>query len=190
MLLPQASDVLLFLFCSNKCRTSIVDFHRSCKCCPYDLCLACCSEIRKGEIPGGEEVESVRILQNEVRGMNCVLSKDWNMMDSSKRHARSETTKPCNDIAASQDPNNTRLLWKANSDGSIPCPPEELGGCGRSVLDLKRLFPQNMLSELEERANRVVRSEIFVKAVANRNDQCPCYDHSGKVRKHVVRGCK
>ncbi|CAD6246420.1 unnamed protein product [Miscanthus lutarioriparius] len=35
---------------SNKCRTSIVDFHRSCKCCPYDLCLACCSEIRKGKV--------------------------------------------------------------------------------------------------------------------------------------------
>jgi len=119
--------------------------------------------------------------------MNYVLSKDCNIMGSSKRHTRSQTTKPCNDIAASEDPNNTRLLWKANSDGSIPCPPEELGGCGRSDLDLKRLFPQNMLSELEERANRIVRSEIFVKAVANRNDQCPCYDHSGKVRKHVVR---
>lgn len=120
---------------------------------------------------------------SEVRGMNYVFGFD----SSTKRHTTSQTTKPRNDIAACEDPNNTRLLWKANSDGSIPCPPEELGGCGHSVLHLKHLFPQNMLSELEERANRIVRSEIFAKAVAKRNDHCPCYDLSGKVRKHAVR---
>nr|CAB3494045.1 unnamed protein product [Digitaria exilis] len=39
-------------YCNN-CKTSIVDFHRSCKCCFYDLCLACCGEIRKVKLPEG-----------------------------------------------------------------------------------------------------------------------------------------
>ncbi|KAG2331124.1 hypothetical protein Bca52824_002304 [Brassica carinata] len=30
--------------------------------------------------------------------------------------------------------------WKLNSDGSIPCPPKEHGGCGTSRLELRRLF--------------------------------------------------
>ena len=44
-----------------------------------------------------------------------------------------------------------------------------------------------MLSDLEERADRIVRSKVFAKAVTKRTDQCPCYDHSGSVRIHDVR---
>ncbi|KAK3144541.1 hypothetical protein QOZ80_4AG0314440 [Eleusine coracana subsp. coracana] len=35
------------MYC-NKCKMSIVDFHRSCKKCSYDLCLSCCHELRQG----------------------------------------------------------------------------------------------------------------------------------------------
>ncbi|KAK1370731.1 hypothetical protein POM88_036823 [Heracleum sosnowskyi] len=34
------------LYCNN-CKTSIVDFHRSCANCLYDLCLICCRELLK-----------------------------------------------------------------------------------------------------------------------------------------------
>ncbi|KAI3943341.1 hypothetical protein MKW92_038911 [Papaver armeniacum] len=44
------------MYCNN-CRTSIVDYHRSCPNCDYDLCLTCCREIRDGSFQGcGEEV--------------------------------------------------------------------------------------------------------------------------------------
>uniref|UniRef100_F6H9J5 Lysine-specific demethylase JMJ25 n=1 Tax=Vitis vinifera TaxID=29760 RepID=F6H9J5_VITVI len=33
------------VYCNN-CRTSIVDFHRNCPNCSYDLCLTCCREIQ------------------------------------------------------------------------------------------------------------------------------------------------
>ncbi|XP_077213058.1 lysine-specific demethylase JMJ27-like [Tasmannia lanceolata] len=33
---------------SNNCNTSIIDFHRSCPNCSYELCLSCCREIREG----------------------------------------------------------------------------------------------------------------------------------------------
>ncbi|KAM3285596.1 lysine-specific demethylase JMJ25 [Capsicum chacoense] len=35
------------VYCNN-CSTSIVDLHRSCTACFYDLCLTCCQEIRGG----------------------------------------------------------------------------------------------------------------------------------------------
>ncbi|XP_074303478.1 lysine-specific demethylase JMJ29-like [Silene latifolia] len=43
------------IFC-NHCRTSIVDYHRSCFVCSYDLCLTCCREIRAGKLQDCEEV--------------------------------------------------------------------------------------------------------------------------------------
>ncbi|KAK4347556.1 hypothetical protein RND71_033895 [Anisodus tanguticus] len=35
------------VYCDN-CNTSIVDLHRNCPICSYDLCLTCCQEIREG----------------------------------------------------------------------------------------------------------------------------------------------
>lgn len=175
----------LLLYCSNKCRTSIVDFHRSCKNCFYDLCLNCCKELRKGEIPGGEEVEPV---QYEPRGGGYAFGgkiaqkKDGNKSVSLKRHKNSSNGDSYNGMAAVEEPNNHLLLWKAKSDGSIPCPPKEIGGCGGTLLDLKCLFPEKMLAELEDRADKVCRSETFAKAMVRRSDPCPCFDHSGKIR--------
>nr|CAB3451575.1 unnamed protein product [Digitaria exilis] len=167
----------------NKCRTSIVDFHRNCKNCFYDLCLNCCKELRKGEIPGGEEVEPV---QYEPKGRDYAFGKikpkDGNKKVSSRRHKNSSNGDSYNGVAAVEKPNNHLLLWKAKSDGSIPCPPKEIGGCGGTLLDLKCLFPEKMLAELEDRAEKICRSETFVKAMVRRSDRCPCFDHSGKIR--------
>ncbi|KAF8779316.1 hypothetical protein HU200_002749 [Digitaria exilis] len=167
----------------NKCRTSIVDFHRNCKNCFYDLCLNCCKELRKCEIPGGEEVEPV---QYEPKGRDYAFGKikpkDGNKKVSSRRHKNSSNGDSYNGVAAVEKPNNHLLLWKAKSDGSIPCPPKEIGGCGGTLLDLKCLFPEKMLAELEDRAEKICRSETFVKAMVRRSDRCPCFDHSGKIR--------
>ncbi|XP_077247125.1 lysine-specific demethylase JMJ27-like isoform X2 [Tasmannia lanceolata] len=40
------------VYCDN-CKTSIIDFHRSCPNCSYELCLSCCLEIREGRLLGG-----------------------------------------------------------------------------------------------------------------------------------------
>ncbi|XP_039056700.1 lysine-specific demethylase JMJ25-like isoform X2 [Hibiscus syriacus] len=47
------------VYCDN-CKTSIVNFHRSCPNpdCFYDLCVTCCHEIRKGSQPEENEAKS------------------------------------------------------------------------------------------------------------------------------------
>ncbi|KAG5381435.1 hypothetical protein IGI04_032905 [Brassica rapa subsp. trilocularis] len=38
--------------------------------------------------------------------------------------------------------------WKLNSDGTIPCPPKERGGCGTSTLELRRLRKRDLVQKL------------------------------------------
>lgn len=165
------------VYCS-KCKTSIYDFHRSCKHCHYDLCLICCRELRKGEIPGGEEVET---MQYEDRGKDYIFGKNCQSMDENQRVSATRQMDSPNDGSIPCP----LIPWKANSDGSIPCPPKEMEGCGCSVLDLKCMLPEKVYAELEDRADKVMRSEIFAKAAVSRSDKCPCFDHSGKIRTDV-----
>ncbi|WMV42423.1 hypothetical protein MTR67_035808 [Solanum verrucosum] len=47
--------------------------------------------------------------------------------------------------------------WKCNEDGSIPCPPENFGGCVKGVLELKCLTSKSksLISELLEEADDI-----------------------------------
>ncbi|PSS32329.1 Lysine-specific demethylase [Actinidia chinensis var. chinensis] len=111
------------VFCDN-CSTSIVNFHRSCPNpdCSYDLCLSCCRELRKGFQPGGNEAES----------------SIHHLLDRSRGHGMD--TK-CDMSCDFPD-------WRANMDGSVPCPPKERGGCGAGILALRRIFEANWLDNL------------------------------------------
>ncbi|KAL6508314.1 hypothetical protein OROHE_021856 [Orobanche hederae] len=107
------------VYCDN-CKTSIVNFHRSCAACSYDICLDCCHELRKGRQPGGMEamslprsVETSLEIQNSLNGTSIDVPK-----------------------------------WEAMNDGRIPCPPEELGGCGTQNLQLKRILDANWVEDL------------------------------------------
>ncbi|CAA2991440.1 lysine-specific demethylase JMJ25-like [Olea europaea subsp. europaea] len=50
------------VYCDN-CKTSIVNFHRSCPNpdCSYEICLDCCSELRKGIQPGSIEARTLHV---------------------------------------------------------------------------------------------------------------------------------
>uniref|UniRef100_A0A0E0KFB9 JmjC domain-containing protein n=1 Tax=Oryza punctata TaxID=4537 RepID=A0A0E0KFB9_ORYPU len=90
-------------------------------------------------------------------------------------------------MAVAGDPNNPLLLWKDSNDGRIPCPPKEIGGCGASSLELQCFLPENMLSELEHRANKVIKREPFANTINKTSDRCPCFDHSSKIRTKATR---
>lgn len=58
------------ILCSNNCKTSIVDFHRSCTSCPYDLCLTCCREIRDGCLQGVQNEAIFRYIDHGLYYMH------------------------------------------------------------------------------------------------------------------------
>ncbi|KAK8928438.1 hypothetical protein KSP39_PZI017815 [Platanthera zijinensis] len=105
----------------NYCSTSLANFHRSCPNCSYELCLACCRDLREGCLPDVE----------------CCLS--------------------------------ALVQWKANTDGSIPCPPKDFGGCGSSILHLKCMFSEDSLSKLESKANHILEVQ---SSKSSKMDSC------------------
>ncbi|RZC53861.1 hypothetical protein C5167_012715 [Papaver somniferum] len=121
-------------YCDN-CNTSIVDFHRSCQNpeCFYDLCLTCCRELRDGCQPGGGEAESSH--RNFVARAEGTDVKTERKAPKPKKSSGSESevafeAEVCETAESSEFPE-----WKANADGSIPCPPKERGGCGGAEND-------------------------------------------------------
>ncbi|XP_060186669.1 lysine-specific demethylase JMJ29-like isoform X3 [Lycium barbarum] len=167
------------MYCNN-CKTSIFDFHRNCSSCSYDLCLTCCRELRDGHLKGGE----VEVIMDFVDKGVAYLHGDMEA-DSSPGIRTRPSRKPRfpkkmveNDsegdarLAFEMEPgDNGRILpensggpageWKSNEDGSIPCPPENFGGCGKGNLELKCLLlkkpKQHSVSELLEKAEDIAK---------------------------------
>lgn len=129
--IPRASIQPDEQMCCNLCRIPIFDFHRHCPQCSYDLCLTCCRDIRKASSVSinGESVAEKRTISKPV-----LPSMEENAIDFS------------------------HLLpgWKASSDGSIPCPPDEVGGCGYSKLVLRRILKINWAAKLVKNAEEMV----------------------------------
>lgn len=120
---------------SDHCATSIVDLHRSCPKCSFEICLSCCKEIRNGSISPRSEMK----FQYEYKGSDYMHGGDplpvsWDS-GTSEGHVEKMFTK-----------------WNANNDGSVRCAPKELGGCGDCVLELKRRFPNKWISHLVTKA--------------------------------------
>ncbi|KAL0300730.1 UNVERIFIED_CONTAM: Lysine-specific demethylase [Sesamum radiatum] len=123
--------------CCDFCRIPIIDYHRHCTNCSYDLCLSCCNDIREASKPSVKE---------ETNPIACGADdKDKPM--GSKRVKLSDVQ--LNSFVKFAD-------WKANSDGSIPCPPKAYGGCASSLLTLKRIFKMNWVAKLVKNVEEMV----------------------------------
>ncbi|XP_031260071.1 lysine-specific demethylase JMJ25-like isoform X2 [Pistacia vera] len=133
----------------NHCATSIVDLHRSCPNCSYELCLNCCQEIREGSLSGRGEMK----FQYINRGYSYM-------------HGGNPLPETCCS-GTSHDHFDSPIWWTANNDGSISCPPNEMGGCGDCVLELKRILPDGWISDLEKEASDLF--EIFQTNLTNLN---------------------
>ncbi|KAF6159382.1 hypothetical protein GIB67_032153 [Kingdonia uniflora] len=124
----------------NICSTSIFDLHRSCPKCKYELCLSCCREVRGGNLLGGaDEV----LIHYPNRGYEYNHGGDP-LPGSYDDEGLRNQSKPLID-------------WEANVDGIVSCPPKTLGGCGYSCLELKRIFPNNWVRNLEIKAVQLVK---------------------------------
>eukprot|EP00250_Pteridium_aquilinum_P020467 c24825_g1_i1 orf=179-5329(+) len=142
------------LYCDN-CSTSIVDLYRSCPDCHYDLCLACCQELRRGEQPGGEEAGSAdqqSITKRSLGGSNARLNFQKELPP-----------------------------WKVYHECAIPCPPEERGGCGSSQLCLRRTgmmdiarLAADIEKAMDDKGLADVDKATADKAPAQSNSHGPC----------------
>uniref|UniRef100_A0ACD6A3G1 Uncharacterized protein n=1 Tax=Avena sativa TaxID=4498 RepID=A0ACD6A3G1_AVESA len=154
------------IYCNN-CRTSIVDFHRSCNKCSYDLCLSCSRELRHGLNPGAPAPSGTVFTQPGIEG-----NGDLQKPSDGQNDMLTDGAVPVEDSAPDL------REWRVNSDGSIPCPPNAFGGCGDSVLELKALLEENAISNLLEKANSVVNNEGMLEVGGSK---CSCFTVSGKM---------
>ncbi|RDX72533.1 Lysine-specific demethylase JMJ25, partial [Mucuna pruriens] len=138
----QTSLTIIFLprKINDHCSTSISDFHRSCPECSFEICLNCCKEIRNGSISPRSELK----FQYVNRGYDYM-------------HGGDPLPVSC-DLGTSKGHNEIFIKWNADSDGSIRCAPKEMGGCGGSVLELKRMLPNGWISDLESKARNMLKN--------------------------------
>nr|POF26777.1 lysine-specific demethylase jmj25 [Quercus suber] len=84
--------------------------------------------------------------------------------------------------------------WKANEDSTIPCPPEDMGGCGLGILELKCMFSnsstkkkkKSMLSEipvleLVKKAEEIAKTYNLMDVAVAHSQFCPCFKSVGEV---------
>ncbi|CAI0431074.1 unnamed protein product [Linum tenue] len=125
----------------NKCKASIVDFHRSCQICSYNLCLRCCRDVFQGIVCGNVDV---LVSKCPTRRKTFISGKQQceviSAFTSKKR-------------LPGRCPSNRKAF---NGCVGIPCPSSEFGGCGDSLLDLSSLFPLSWAKELETSAEELI----------------------------------
>ncbi|XP_042520675.1 lysine-specific demethylase JMJ25-like [Macadamia integrifolia] len=138
--------------CCDNCKSSILDFHRSCSNCSYDLCLSCCRDIRQGTLPGGI---------GEVRFERKACASTGELLPAMRQIGSVMKSSGSAVLASSA----TLPDWKYSGDSCISCPPKELGGCGESLLDLRRVFPLNWTEELEINAEEIACSYDFPETI-------------------------
>ncbi|XP_028755290.1 lysine-specific demethylase JMJ25 [Neltuma alba] len=130
----------------NHCATSIVDLHRSCPECSYELCLQCCQEVRNGTI----------LPRAEMRFQ--YVNKGYDYMHGGDPLPESSDSKTSDDPCIEQS-----IEWTAEGTGSVFCAPKEFGGCGNCLLELKHILPRGWISELEAKAGDLLRKCVTVQ---------------------------
>ncbi|TXG53582.1 hypothetical protein EZV62_018838 [Acer yangbiense] len=178
--------------CCDNCKTSIVDFHRSCPQCNYDLCLNCCMEVCDGHLQGRDDKDV--IIEYVSRGLAYLHGID------DERHSKSGKRDNRGQLLDSTAETNKSVKrptsgWKANDDGSICCPPKELGGCGNGLLELLCMFTDNhRVANLVEKAEKIAKAlnvEDLIGSHEERRPRCNSEDQvnidNGQLRKAASR---
>eukprot|EP00268_Persea_americana_P031660 TRINITY_DN3088_c0_g1_i4.p1 TRINITY_DN3088_c0_g1~~TRINITY_DN3088_c0_g1_i4.p1 ORF type:complete len:850 (+),score=160.46 TRINITY_DN3088_c0_g1_i4:453-3002(+) len=134
--------------CCDCCKVPIIDYHWHCAVCLYDLCLTCCRDLRHASLVSIRESEKGQFVERSQD--RAIVTEKTTGTTLGGEHVTDGINKsnPCL--------SHLFLNWKANSDGSIPCPPKESGGCGCPSLDLRRIFKMNWVAKLVKNAEELV----------------------------------
>ncbi|XP_062088289.1 lysine-specific demethylase JMJ26 [Humulus lupulus] len=126
------------VYCDH-CATSIIDLHRSCQECSFEICLSCCRDIRKGCISDRTAVK----FQYEFKGYEYI-------------HGGDPLPELCHLETTSENGMEPLDGWSADLDGSIRCAPKYMGGCYKCRLELKRILPIGWISNLVVKARELL----------------------------------
>lgn len=167
---------------SDNCSTSIIGFYRSCpnSSCSYDLCLVCCQELREGYQPGGVEAKT----------SHEQFAKSFHNHDSKKTHGKRNGWE--SELAPTGVHFQAGMLspfpeWKANSDGNIPCPPKQRGGCGATLLELRRIYKANWIVKLLNNAEDLTKSYKPLDVDMSEKCLCQLSSFEGKINPEARR---
>lgn len=149
--IPRAKISADEQMCCDVCRIPIFDYHRHCTTCYYDLCLACCRDLRESSAMNSKNKSTERHVAD---GSNDVASiaVDPGSPERTINHKRVLPTSDGKTIEFSE----LFPKWKADADGSIPCGPVDAGGCGSSKLVLRRILKINWLAKLLKNTEEMV----------------------------------
>ncbi|KAL1559737.1 lysine-specific demethylase JMJ25-like [Salvia divinorum] len=164
------------IYCDN-CRTSIVDYHRSCPRCSYDFCLNCCRELRDGHLQGGEKGPSFKYVNYGFNYLHNITKVDSSQKKTISKKMNNSKNVGDQDMMVEDNPYSS-LQWKAKENGVISCPPKTKGGCGEEILVLKCLLPDEYVSKLLREAKEifdVYKPECDPECLEK---SCPCSNFS------------
>lgn len=119
-----------------------MDYHRTCAKCSYNLCLCCCRELSRHGLYESFERKS------------CKKRKISAADDEQPFKQNVFSEKSGVELCSFQN-------WEVSADGSIPCPPKNMGGCGDAHLDLRSMFPFTWNVDLEVKAEEILCSYDF-----------------------------
>ncbi|KAL6550254.1 hypothetical protein OROMI_020742 [Orobanche minor] len=157
-----ACDLDERMYCDN-CQTSIADYHRSCPLCSYDLCLVCCGELRDGNLQGGEKGKPFQYV-------DCGQA----YLHGGKKQTALETRKTLPIEVNSEENVFSTSEWKSKENGVIMCPPNDKGGCGEAVLELKCLLNDLTVSKLFVQAKQIFDQQNLECAPDCFGTSCSC----------------
>ncbi|KAL6862439.1 hypothetical protein ACP4OV_016780 [Aristida adscensionis] len=160
------------IYCNN-CRTSIYDLHRSCPGCGnYDLCLACCRELRHNNLQGRCDGYNNNCDFPDYGPEYMHGGKAWPQQPPTKNTDKQSDHK---NLVITSRVNQWIIETQNLADGRIRCPPAEIGGCGSHILTLKRIFQENMLVVLEAQASTLLSTfKMFETIDGISSCMCSC----------------
>ncbi|WMV48200.1 hypothetical protein MTR67_041585 [Solanum verrucosum] len=174
------------IYC-NYCSEFIVDFHRRCSSCSYELCLTCCKELRNDNLQADASEVRMQYIYNGrdyLHGKGCSVAsvKNGTCGGTTKVKIRDQTK-----VAMTSK-------WKSVENGAIPCPPKDMGGCSNGTLNLRCIFSENWISQLLLKAKEISQ-KCKVKEMYNDSElhySCSKSNgengtYGGKLRKAAAR---
>ncbi|PIA50783.1 hypothetical protein AQUCO_01200199v1 [Aquilegia coerulea] len=68
--------------------------------------------------------------------------------------------------------------WKVEENGRLYCPPQEMGGCGSGLLELKRILPEDWVSNLKKKAQQIIAGQTPLTDLGS-SARCTCFNSVG-----------